>query len=140
MKMNQCRRLSPATADESGSVSDSNLDQDSGYNSQSDLEFGESVRVIKGHGYPTIKAAAKTRYFEKHQKIQIEINSLKSQKNKQLLNKTIQKFYKNIHTIEIDRQLQRIQFADILTPPTGGQDSTPVRGVLYEPPALLFNY
>ncbi|TGO07583.1 hypothetical protein BTUL_0262g00010 [Botrytis tulipae] len=78
----------------------------------------ESIRKIKARGYPTIKAAANTRWYEKHQAIQAEINNLKSQKSKQLLDNTIKEFHKTVHTIEVDRQLQGILPADILTPST----------------------
>ncbi|KAF7894704.1 uncharacterized protein EAF01_010154 [Botrytis porri] len=78
----------------------------------------ESVQNIKARGYSTIKAAAKTRWYEKHQEIQAEINNLRSQKSKQLLDKTIKEFHKTVHTIEVDRQLQGILPADILTPST----------------------
>lgn len=45
--MNQRRRSSPAIVDGSGSVSDSDsgLNQDTGYNSQSDLEFGTDAEA-----------------------------------------------------------------------------------------------
>ncbi|EDO04155.1 predicted protein [Sclerotinia sclerotiorum 1980 UF-70] len=78
----------------------------------------ESVLNIEARGYSTIKSAAETRWYRKHQEIQTEVNNLKSQKSKQLLAKTIKEFHKTVHTIEVDRQLQGILPADILTPST----------------------
>ncbi|KAJ8058169.1 hypothetical protein OCU04_013023 [Sclerotinia nivalis] len=44
-KMNKRRRSSSITIDESGSVSDSDFNQDSGYNSQSDRGFGTDAEA-----------------------------------------------------------------------------------------------
>ncbi|APA14650.1 hypothetical protein sscle_13g094200 [Sclerotinia sclerotiorum 1980 UF-70] len=83
-----------------------------------DAQNAESVLNIEARGYSTIKSAAETRWYRKHQEIQTEVNNLKSQKSKQLLAKTIKEFHKTVHTIEVDRQLQGILPADILTPST----------------------
>ncbi|KAH6667228.1 hypothetical protein B0J14DRAFT_567735 [Halenospora varia] len=59
-----------------------------------------------------------TRWYELHSKTQAEINTLKRQLSKDWLEKTIKEFYKTVHTIEVDQQLQGIRPADILTPPS----------------------
>jgi hypothetical protein len=76
------------------------------------------VREIKDNGYPTIKAATNTWWYERQKETQAEINTMKRQLSKKWLEKTIEEFHKTVHTIEVDQQLQGIRPADILTPPT----------------------
>ncbi|EDN93036.1 predicted protein [Sclerotinia sclerotiorum 1980 UF-70] len=100
----------------------------------------ESVLNIKSRSYPTIRAAAETRWYRKHQEIQTEINNLKNQKSKQLLAKTIKEFHKTVHTIEVDRQLQGILPADILTPSTIEyelEEQATIARLLFEPHTSL---
>jgi CRISPR/Cas system-associated endonuclease/helicase Cas3 len=76
------------------------------------------VREIKDHGYPTIKAAKNTRLSKRHKETQAKIKTLKRQLSKDWLEKTIEEFYKTVHTIEVDQQLQGIRPADLLSPPS----------------------
>jgi len=73
------------------------------------------VRDLKDHGFPTIKAAKKTKWFEKHKNIQADINTLKRHLKDDWLEKTIAEFYKTVYTAEVDRQLRGIRPADIIT-------------------------
>jgi hypothetical protein len=81
-------------------------------------ERAQCVRDLKDHGYPTIKAAKKTKWFEKHKNIQADINTLKRHLKDDWLEKTIAEFHKTVHTAEVDRQLRGIRPADIITLPT----------------------
>jgi hypothetical protein len=81
-------------------------------------ERAQCVRELKNHGYPTIKAAKRTKWFEKHKSIQANINTLKRHLKDDWLEKTIAEFHKTVHTTEVDRQLRGIRPADIITPPT----------------------
>jgi hypothetical protein len=76
------------------------------------------VQIIKAHGYATIKAAVGTEWHAQHREAQAKINNLRSQKRAEMLKTTIEDFHKTVHTVEVDRQLQGIRPADILTPPT----------------------
>jgi hypothetical protein len=78
----------------------------------------QCVREIKDHGYPTIKAAKETRWYEEHKDTQADINTLKRHLHKERLEKTIKEFHKTVHTTEVDQQLRGIRLAHILTPPT----------------------
>ncbi|KAG9228272.1 hypothetical protein BJ875DRAFT_547861 [Amylocarpus encephaloides] len=73
---------------------------------------------LKDHGFPTIKSAKETKWFEKHKSIQADINTLKRQLKDDLLEKTIAEVHKTVHTAEVDRQLRGIRPSDIITPPT----------------------
>jgi hypothetical protein len=77
------------------------------------------VRKIKRRGYPTIKAAEGTLWYERHGETQRELNSLKEKLSSELLEKTIDEFHESVHTIEVERQLRGIRLAsDVLTPST----------------------
>ena len=76
------------------------------------------MRDLKDYSFPTIKAAKKTKWFEKHKNIQADINTLKRHLKDDWLEKTIAEFHKTVHTAEVDRQLRGIRPADIITPPT----------------------
>jgi hypothetical protein len=80
-------------------------------------ERAQCVRDLKDHGFPTIKSAKKTKWFEKHKSIQAEINTLRRKLKDDLLEKSIAEFHKTVHTAEVDRQLRGIRPADIITPP-----------------------
>lgn len=73
---------------------------------------------IKLRGYTTIKAAQGTRLFNQHKEAQAEINSLKRRLSDALLEKTIKEFHINVHTEEVDRQMQGICPANVLATPT----------------------
>lgn len=73
-------------------------------------------KEIKLKGYTTIKAAQGTWLFERHKKTQANINNLRRQLSDALLDKTIKEFHINVHTEEVDRQMQGILPADVLTP------------------------
>ena len=81
-------------------------------------ERAQCVRDLKDHGFPTIKSAKKTKWFEKHKSIQADINTLKRQLKDDLLEKSITEFHKTVHTAEVDRQLRGIRPVDIITPRT----------------------
>ncbi|PVH70401.1 hypothetical protein DL98DRAFT_136727 [Cadophora sp. DSE1049] len=80
-------------------------------------ERAQCVRDLKDDGFPTIKSAKETKWFEKHKSIQAEINTLRRKLKDDLLEKSIAEFHKTVHTAEVDRQLRGIRPADIITPP-----------------------
>ena len=94
------------------------------------------VRDLKDNGFCTIKVAKGTRWYQKHQEIQADINTLRSQLKKKELERTIKEFHKTVHTTEVDQQLRGIRPAKILTPPTIkyelGERAT-VAKLLFEP-------
>jgi hypothetical protein len=65
---------------------------------QKRVRYGQE---IKAHGYPTIKAATGTRWFERHKEAQADINNLKRKLSDALLNKTIKEFHISVHTDEV---------------------------------------
>ena len=94
------------------------------------------VQQIKDHGYPTIKAAKKTRWYKRQKETQAKINTLKRQLTNESLEKTIEEFHQTVHTIEVDQQLQGIRPADVLTPPTIKyelEERAAVAKLLFEP-------
>jgi hypothetical protein len=74
---------------------------------------------IKQCGYPTIKAAKGTKYFERHAEAQSEINCLKTKLSRKLLDKTIDEFHETVHSAEVERQMQGIlPSSEVLNPTT----------------------
>ncbi|KFY94604.1 hypothetical protein V500_03136 [Pseudogymnoascus sp. VKM F-4518 (FW-2643)] len=77
--------------------------------------YGQEIKL---KGYTTIKAAQGTRLFEQHKEAQANINNLRRQLSDALLDKTIKEFHINVHTEEVNRQMQGIFPANALTSPT----------------------
>ncbi|KFY79510.1 hypothetical protein V499_01506 [Pseudogymnoascus sp. VKM F-103] len=76
--------------------------------------YGQEIKL---KGYTTIKAAQGTKLFEQHKEAQANINNLRRQLSDALLEKTIKEFHINVHTDEVNRQMQGIYPADALTSP-----------------------
>src|SRR5437762_3299989 len=75
-------------------------------------------KIKKDLGFPTIKAAKGTEWYQRHEAIQADINNLKRQLSDACLNQAIQEFHDTIDTIEINNQLQGIMPTEVLTPST----------------------
>jgi hypothetical protein len=72
---------------------------------------------IKECGYPTIKAAKGTEYHTLHAEVQSDINSLKTKLSRKLLDKTIDKFHKTVHSAQVERQMRGIlPSSEVLNP------------------------
>ncbi|OBT38582.1 hypothetical protein VE00_11143, partial [Pseudogymnoascus sp. WSF 3629] len=74
--------------------------------------YGQEIKL---KGYTTIKAAQGTKLFEQHKEAQANINNLRRQLSDALLEKTIKDFHINVHTEEVNRQMQGIFPTDTLT-------------------------
>ncbi len=53
--------------------------------------------------YSTIKAANGTSLYERHEKVQRKLNSLKNKLSNTLLEKTTDEFHETVHITEVDR-------------------------------------
>lgn len=74
---------------------------------------------IKQCGYSTIKAAHGTKWFERHNEAQRELNSLKAKLTRAKLDEVIDRFHETVHTEEVDRQMQGIlPSPNVLNPST----------------------
>lgn len=62
------------------------------------------VAKIKQCGYPTIKAAKGTKWFEQHDETQRNANSLRAKLIREKLDKIIDEFHETVHTEEVDRR------------------------------------
>jgi Protein of unknown function (DUF3435) len=63
---------------------------------------------IRQCGYPTIKAAKGTKWFERHDEAQRIANSLRTKLTREKLDKIIDNFHETVHTEEVDRQMRGI--------------------------------
>lgn len=63
---------------------------------------------IKQCGYPTIKAAKGTKWFEWHDAAQRNVNSVRTKLTGEKLDKIIDDFHETVHAKEVDRQMRGI--------------------------------
>ena len=75
-------------------------------------------KIKEDLGFPTIKAAEGTKWYQRHKSTQAGINNLKCQLSDACLNQAIQEFHDTIDTIEINNQLQGIMPTEVLVPST----------------------
>ena len=87
------------------------------------------VRLIKKHkkytakikdcSYTTIKAAKGIKNYLCYIEVQADINNIKAKLSRKLLDKTIDKFHKTVHSAEVECQMQGIiPSSEVLNPPT----------------------